>query len=122
MFTPVFPNSIPTHPTNSLRPKPSMSALSDVAPATPSTSKQGPGTERDKDQPSKHELGHHWSKINWKQVMNRQITADRMFMRSGLIRKDLIVNYCSEGDHPETFLGETLEGIESLLEEKQGGR
>ncbi|GMH96477.1 hypothetical protein TrVE_jg14422 [Triparma verrucosa] len=99
-----------------------MSALSDVAPATPSTSKQGPGTERDKDQPSKHELGHHWSKINWKQVMNRQITADRMFMRSGLIRKDLIVDYCSEGDHPETFLGETLEGIESLLEEKQGGR
>ncbi|GMH73903.1 hypothetical protein TrLO_g7982 [Triparma laevis f. longispina] len=71
---------------------------------------------------SKHELGHHWSSINWKAVMNRQITADRMFMRSGLIRKDLIIDYCASGDHPETFFGETLQGIETLLEEKQEGR
>ena len=56
--------------------------------------------------------------------MAHSITASRMFMRSGLIRKDLLPYYCSEGDHPETAVVTSVKELESFFDGKEndGGR
>jgi len=69
---------------------------------------------------SSHELGHFWSSINWKEVMARHIVAPRMFMRSGLIRKDLLPKFAGEGDHPETKVVNNAKEFRELFLGKEG--
>lgn len=70
--------------------------------------------------PSSHELGHFWSSINWKAVMARKIVAPRMFMRSGLIRKDLLPTFAGEKDHPTTAVVENDEELRDFFKGEAG--
>ncbi|GMH69629.1 hypothetical protein TrRE_jg9241, partial [Triparma retinervis] len=67
-----------------------------------------------------HELGHFWSSINWKAVMARKVVAPRMFMRSGLIRKDLLPMFAGEGDHPRTALVGNEEELRDFFKDEAG--
>ena len=51
---------------------------------------------------STHELGRKWKGVPWADVMEGEGTAPYLFMRSGLIRKDLLPRYAPEGSLPRT--------------------
>ena len=74
----------------------------------------------DKTKTSRYELGHFWKSVDWKAVLNREIVAPRMFMRSGLIRKDLLPNYSGEADHPATTIVKSVDDLKRFFEGKEG--
>ncbi|KDO32641.1 hypothetical protein SPRG_02342 [Saprolegnia parasitica CBS 223.65] len=44
----------------------------------------------------RHEVGRAWRSIPWNDVLEQRLSADKYFMRSGLIRKDLLPLYAQD--------------------------
>ena len=62
------------------------------------------------------EVGSRWRATDWDKVMGpERARADHYFMRSGLIRKDLLPRFA--GKHsPPTFVASTVAQLDALLE------
>ncbi|KAF0701101.1 Aste57867_8398 [Aphanomyces stellatus] len=62
----------------------------------------------------KNELGRKWRDIPWDDVLQQRATADKYFMRSGLIRKDLLPQYALEHT-PPTFVVSSIDDLDTAL-------
>ncbi|ETV75594.1 hypothetical protein H257_10008 [Aphanomyces astaci] len=62
----------------------------------------------------KHELGRKWRDIPWQEVLEKNVHADKYFMRSGLIRKDLLPLYAAE-HMPRTFVVSSMEDVNQII-------
>lgn len=61
------------------------------------------------------ELGSKWRSINWSEVFARKCEADHIFMRSGLIRKDLILQHAFH-HMPESYIVKDFQGLLEVME------
>ncbi len=64
--------------------------------------------------PSEHEVSHHWKSIPWSEVLSQNRKADRMFLRSGLIRKDQLPKFAAQ-DHPSTRVISNIEDLNKAI-------
>ncbi|ETW06704.1 hypothetical protein H310_02884 [Aphanomyces invadans] len=62
----------------------------------------------------KNELGRKWRDIPWADVLEKSAHADKYFMRSGLIRKDLLPLYAAEY-MPKTFVVKSMDSINEII-------
>jgi hypothetical protein len=67
---------------------------------------------------SKHELGRKWKAVPWDRVLEREETAPYYFMRSGLIRKDLIPLYAGSKYMPMTHTCENYDELCEAIEDE----
>ncbi|KAH9129915.1 hypothetical protein AeMF1_000078 [Aphanomyces euteiches] len=63
----------------------------------------------------KTECGKKWREIPWNDVLKQKCSADKYFMRSGLIRKDLLPVYSSEF-MPPTHVVSSVEEFDAVLD------
>ncbi|OQS06285.1 hypothetical protein THRCLA_01663 [Thraustotheca clavata] len=63
----------------------------------------------------KNEVGTKWREIRWNDVFQQKIIADKYFMRSGLIRKDLLVLYAAQW-MPETHVVSNYQQLAEITE------
>lgn len=58
-----------------------------------------------------------WHDHNWEEVIAGQGTADRYFVRSGLVRKDRLAKFAPPGRHPPTVALSTFAELQTALQE-----
>ena len=64
--------------------------------------------------PPQRENGSRWHAVDWEKVMAGRGVADKLFLRSGLIRKDLLPKH-SGRTTPATWHAPTFVALEALI-------
>ena len=65
------------------------------------------------------ELSKRWREIQWPLVFSKKLTANRMFVRSAIIRKDLLINYARK-HQLETFVVRSIDELEAIVSGERG--